>query len=114
MVVKVSEIIHSDYAAYQKEGRNVFHVIEREFLNRQEVIVVSFKDVHACSFEFLLASVGCLYNRYNENDLDKVITIVDFFQVDSFEEMLRNVRRSSISLETPLKFRVEEPKAASH
>lgn len=95
MVVKVSDIIHSDYAAYQREGRDVFFIIENELRRNEREIIVSFEGVNACSKIFLNECIGRLYCTYNTSELDNVLSFINFFQLDTFENMLQKAKMSS-------------------
>lgn len=73
MKVFVADIINSGLAIFHEEGTRVYDELYKAWSNHEE-IEVSFERLERCSTQFLNASIGNLYLKFDPVLVDKLIS----------------------------------------
>jgi|688.fasta_scaffold201800_2 hypothetical protein len=96
MKALITHIINSPLAAFHSEGLKVYPVLEKAFLKGEDLLV-SFEGINRCTTQFLNASVGKLYMKYDPRKLNSLISFADYSQIPHFSDKLEEVKSNAIS-----------------
>ncbi|MCE6989022.1 STAS-like domain-containing protein [Dyadobacter sp. CY323] len=71
--IEIFDVIQSKTAAFQDEGNQVYLLLEAEIVQGHRT-VLSFVGIENCSTLFLNASIGRLYKKFPQNQIEALLT----------------------------------------
>ncbi|WP_270599526.1 STAS-like domain-containing protein [Clostridium baratii] len=80
-VIKVKDVISSEFAVSPEDGDIIFNIIKSE-LDSQEKIAIDFQEIDLMTTAFLNNAIGKLYNIYNTQVLNEYIEIKNISSTD--------------------------------
>lgn len=72
--INIKELIHSDFAVSADDATDIFEILNNHMKNKQEVNV-NFSGLSTITTSFFNISIGALYTRWSQNELNRFIHI---------------------------------------